>query len=196
MFRPFSITRVEYRRSQDWDDKGDAGKFGWIDEADAPGYRVIVDDDLLFPPDFVRHMAATLAKYDDHAIGGLHGVLLKQPVTNYYDPSSRSALHFQSAMKTDKTVHVLGTNAVVYHSSCVTLRWDDFMFRNVADIFLARYSQEHRVPMIAISRMAMGSPECHRRSRLKQLRKAPSSAAVRNSTARSCRTASSNTLRR
>ena len=144
--------RVEYRRSQDWDDKGDAGKFGWIDEADAPGYRVIVDDDLLFPPDFVRHMAATLAKYDDHAIGGLHGVLLKQPVTNYYDPSSRSALHFQSAMKTDKTVHVLGTNAVVYHSSCVTLRWDDFMFRNMADIFLARYSQEHRVPMIAINR--------------------------------------------
>jgi GR25 family glycosyltransferase involved in LPS biosynthesis len=144
--------RIEIRRSQDYDDKGDAGKFGWIDNDDPPGYRVIVDDDLLFPPDFVRHMASALARYGNHAIGGLHGVLLKQPVTHYYDPGSRSALHFQSAIKTDRTVHVLGTNAVVYHSSVVHLRWNDFMFRNMADIFLARYAQEHQIPMVAINR--------------------------------------------
>jgi hypothetical protein len=144
--------RVEFRRSQDWDDKGDAGKFGWIDGQDEPGLRVIADDDLLFPPDFVRHMSERLASYDNHAFVAVHGVLLRQPVTQYYAPESRHVLYFESSLKSDQTVHVLGSNALVYHSSILHLRQDDFMFRNMADIFLARYAKENAIPMIAVAR--------------------------------------------
>lgn len=144
--------RIEVKRSQDWDDKGDAGKFAWIEARGESGYRVIADDDLVYPPDFARRMVQALAKYENRAIAGLHGVLLKHPSTSYYDPAFRHVVHFETELKSDRTVHVLGTNSVVYHSSCVTMRWSDFAYRNMADIFLARYAQRNRIPMVMVSR--------------------------------------------
>jgi GR25 family glycosyltransferase involved in LPS biosynthesis len=144
--------RIEMRRSQDWDDKGDAGKFGWLDCDEEPGYRIIVDDDLIFPVDFVDRMTAAVARYENRAIVGVHGIILKQPVTEYYDPESRSAFFFQSPLTRERTVHVLGTGALCYHNASVRLRWSDFMFRNMADVFLARYAQQHALPMIVVER--------------------------------------------
>lgn len=144
--------RIEVRRSQDWDDMGDAGKFGWIDAADDPGYRIIVDDDLVFPPDFVAKITAKVNAYENRAIVGMHGVLLRQPVASYYDAEYRSVFHFQSSLRHDRTCHVLGTNALCYYSDALKMTWADFMFRNMADIFLARYAQEHRLAMVTPGR--------------------------------------------
>lgn len=144
--------RVEVRRSQEWDDKGDAGKFAWIDADDEPGYRVIADDDLIFPPDFVATLSRKSASYGDRAIVAMHGVLLKQPVKTYYDPSSRNVFHFQWELEQDRTVHVMGTNAMLFHSGAVRMRWHEFMYRNMADIFLARYAQTNKLPMIVVER--------------------------------------------
>jgi Glycosyl transferase family 2/Glycosyltransferase family 25 (LPS biosynthesis protein) len=146
--------RIEIRRSQDWDDKGDAGKFGWIEQADEPGYRFIADDDLIFPPDYVSKMVRALKRHGDHAICALHGILLRQPITTYYDAESRVAFHFQNELKEDRTCHVLGSNALCYHSATVRMTRTDFMFRNMADIWLAKYAQEKAVPMIAVARPA------------------------------------------
>lgn len=144
--------RIEVKRSQDWDDKGDAGKFAWVDDRGESGYRVIADDDLVYPPDFARRMVQSLAKYENRAIAGLHGVLLKYPNASYYNPAFRHVVHFESALGADRTVHVLGTNAVAYHTSLVGMRWSDFAYRNMADIFLARYAQRNRIPMVMVSR--------------------------------------------
>ena len=144
--------RVEIRRSQDWDDKGDAGKFGWLDCEQDEGYRIIVDDDLIFPVDFVDKMIAVVARHRNRAIAGVHGILLKQPVTEYYAPASRSVFFFQAPLMRERTVHVLGTNALCYHTSAVQMRWSDFMFRNMADIFLARYAQQHALAMVSVER--------------------------------------------
>lgn len=146
--------RVDVRRSQSFDDRGDAGKFAWIDADDPPGYRVIVDDDLVFPPDFVGRMTAALARYGDMAIVGAHGVLLKQPVSRYYDGKARTAFHFESALPGDRAVHILGTNSICFHSAAAPMRSTDFMWPNMADIFLARYAQQAGLPMITISRPA------------------------------------------
>jgi GR25 family glycosyltransferase involved in LPS biosynthesis len=144
--------RVEIRRSQDWDDKGDAGKFGWVDVLEEPGYRIIVDDDLIFAPHFARHMVEGLRRHGDAAFVALHGVLLRQPVSAYYAPESRSTFHFGNPLRGDRTVHVLGTNAFCAHSDLLKLRWADFGHRNMADIFVALHAQRHRIPMIALAR--------------------------------------------
>jgi len=144
--------RVDIRRSQDWDDKGDAGKFGWVDVLEEPGYRIIVDDDLIFAPHFARHMVEGLRRQGDAAFVALHGVLLRQPVSAYYAPESRSTFHFGNPLRGDRTVHVLGTNAFCTHSDLLKLRWADFGHRNMADIFVALHAQRHRIPMIALER--------------------------------------------
>ena len=144
--------RVDIRRSQDWDDKGDAGKFGWVDVLEEPGYRIVVDDDLIFAPHFSRHMIEGLRRQGDAAFVALHGVLLRQPVSAYYAPESRSTFHFGNPLQADRTVHVLGTNAFCAHSSLLKLRWADFGHRNMADIFVALHAQRQRIPMIALER--------------------------------------------
>jgi GR25 family glycosyltransferase involved in LPS biosynthesis len=144
--------RLDVRRSQDWDDRGDAGKFGWVDLPDPPGYRIVTDDDLVFPPDFARGMVAAVRRHDDRAFVGLHGILLRQPLRRYYDEESRSSFHFGRALEEDRTVHVLGTNALCYASALLGLRWADFQHRNMADIFLALHAQRAGIPMVAVAR--------------------------------------------
>lgn len=144
-----SHKRIEVRRSQDWDDRGDAGKFFWIEADDEPGYRLIVDDDLIFPPDFTSKMTELVAEQGNHAIVGAHGVLIRQPLAHYYDSKSRAqTFHFAAALGRQRTVHILGTNALCMHSSAMQMRWADFLYCNSADIWLALYAQRHRIPML------------------------------------------------
>ncbi|WP_162261751.1 FkbM family methyltransferase [Bosea sp. Root381] len=146
--------RIEVRRSQDWDDRGDAGKFFWIDKDRAEGgYRVIVDDDLIFPPDFVEVMTAKVAEQDKRAIFAAHGVLLRQPIARYYEPDARAAtFHFGDALAVDRGVHIGATNALCFHASAVTMRWDDFKYCNSADVWLSLHARENRLPILTPAR--------------------------------------------
>lgn len=146
--------RVDIRRSQDWDDRGDAGKMFWLEQdAASPGYRLIVDDDLIFPPDFAETMATKVAERDKRAIYATHGVLLRQPIANYYEDSSRAAtFHFARHLRADRRIHIGGTNALCLHSSAVNMRWSDFKYCNSADIWLALYAQQNNIPMLTPAR--------------------------------------------
>lgn len=146
--------RVEVRRSQDWDDRGDAGKFFWIDRDEGTGgYRLIVDDDLVFPPDFAATMTAKVAAMADKAIYAAHAVLLRQPVVAYYEKSSRATtFHFGHRLQTDRGVHVGATNAMCFHADAVRMRWSDFKYCNSADIWLSLHAQEKGLPVLTPAR--------------------------------------------
>lgn len=146
--------RIDVRRSQDWDDRGDAGKVFWIDRDREAGYRLVTDDDLLFPPDFSETMCGKVQAYDNRAIFCTHGVLLRQPVRQYYDPDSRAAtFHFARQLDTDVTVHIGATNAMCFHSTAVDMKWSDFSYCNSADIWISLYAQRNRLPVLAASRL-------------------------------------------
>ena len=144
--------RIEVRRSQDWDDRGDAGKFFWIDRDNASGYKLAVDDDMIYPPDFTATMVAAVAKHDNRAIVGVHGIVIRQPLNDYYDLSNRAKnYHFESSLVEEQTVHILGTGAVCFHSSTVTMRAVDFLYSNSADVWLALHAQKHQLPMFVVA---------------------------------------------
>jgi GR25 family glycosyltransferase involved in LPS biosynthesis len=146
--------RIDVRRSQDWDDRGDAGKVHWIDRDKEEGYRLVTDDDLLFPPDFSETMCGKVQAFSNRAIFCTHGVLLRQPVVQYYDPDSRAAtFHFARQLDADTTVHIGATNAMCFHSSAVQMKWNDFSYCNSADIWISLYAQRHKLPVLAASRL-------------------------------------------
>jgi GR25 family glycosyltransferase involved in LPS biosynthesis len=145
--------RIEVRRSQDWDDRGDAGKVFWLERDRKPGYRLIVDDDLIFPPDFAEVMCAKVAAKEKKAIYATHGVLIRQPLTNYYDDKSRAAtFHFGRALAKDHRVHIGATNALCLHSDAVSMQWKDFKYCNSADIWLALHAQEKNLQVLTPAR--------------------------------------------
>lgn len=146
--------RIDVRRSQDWDDRGDAGKVHWIDRDKEEGYRLVTDDDLLFPPDFSETMCSKVQAFNNRAIFCTHGVLLRQPVVQYYDPDSRAAtFHFARQLDADTTVHIGATNAMCFHSSAVQMKWNDYSYCNSADIWISLYAQRNKLPVLAASRL-------------------------------------------
>lgn len=146
--------RVQVCRSQDWDDRGDAGKMFWIDrDGDDHGYRLIVDDDLIFPPEFSRVMAEKVGSHDRRAIYGTHAILLRQPFVNYYDKSARAlTFHFGHEIKTDRGAHIGATNALCLHTSAINMRWPDFKYCNSADVWLALHAQDAKIPVLTPAR--------------------------------------------
>ena len=130
---------------------GDAGKFaGVIQEKDAIYFTC--DDDITYPRDYVRHMIQELATQRGKAAIGVHGCLLNQPLTHYYDPATRHVLHFESFLIRSRQVHLLGTGTVAFHTAYVSPTLDDFPAPNMADIWFARWLQARNLPSIAVSR--------------------------------------------
>ncbi len=144
--------RIEVVRSDAYGDLGDAGKFFWAGATDEPGYRLICDDDQIFPPDYCEHMLRKVRALGNQAIVGVHGILLKQPVANYYGSNARHVCNYHHPSAADYPVHVLGTGAVAYHSSTVRLARRDFGHPNMADIWLAVQAQKQDVPLICVAR--------------------------------------------
>jgi GR25 family glycosyltransferase involved in LPS biosynthesis len=142
--------KISYERSQIHGDNGDAGKFFWSNDT-TPGYRFICDDDIIFPPNYVYRMIRKLKQYQDKVIVGTHGILLKQPIDNYYDPSQRFVFHYRGEKRIDASCHVLGTGAIAYRNGSFKINYKDFHYPNMGDIWLSKLSKEQKIPLVCIS---------------------------------------------
>jgi hypothetical protein len=143
--------KIITERSQIWGDDGDAGKFFWASDP-TPGYRLVCDDDIIYPIDYSQKLIQKIREYDNKAIIGLHGILLKQPIKNYYGKNERYVTHCRNEVNDDHTCHMLGTGAIAYHQKSINLSKYDFQFRNMADIWFGKKAQEQRVPLISMKR--------------------------------------------
>jgi hypothetical protein len=143
--------RVHCYLSQDYaGDLSDAGKFWAV--AAHPGYFFALDDDLLYPPDYVSLLIEKLDFYERQAVLGLHGIRLRPPVKSYF--RDRDVIHFASELTTDTPVHLLGTGTVAFHGDTIRLGRGDFPGPHMADIWLALAAHRQRIGMRAIARPA------------------------------------------
>lgn len=145
------LPRVELVHSDSHGDNGDAGKFHWCEDTEFP-IKLVCDDDLIYPADYVQSMVAALKHYDNRAIVGVHGITLKQPTPSYYDEDFRHVCRFIHANEADYQAHVLGTGTVIYDSRTFKIRRADLQYRNMADVWVTELAQAQRIPMMCIAR--------------------------------------------
>lgn len=145
-----SLDKVKVESSKIWGDQGDSGKFFWADD-ETPGYRFTCDDDIVYPPDYVNRMITNLQHYNDRVVVGGHGIMLKQPVTDYYGQSQRKVYHFKNSVSGEFSCHILGTGVLAYKQGSIVISKKDFMYRNMADVWLAKLLQEQSVPMVRVA---------------------------------------------
>lgn len=108
-----------------------------------------LDDDFVYPPDYVARVVAGLARYRGAAIVGFHGVRLKTPLRSYR--RDRQVLHWDQPLQADTAVHVLGTGLMAFDAGQFPVSREDFGSRNMADLWFARLSQLRRIPMICLA---------------------------------------------
>lgn len=117
-------------------------------------YYVTCDDDLRYPPDYVRTLIDRLDRYDRKVVVGLHGVICEEQPTAYF--TRRFLYHFISAtLRESRLVNNLGTGTVAFHSSLFDrldpLTWPE---GGMVDILFSIEARRRHIPMLACDRQA------------------------------------------
>ncbi len=128
---------------------GDIGKFHFIEQLN-DSYVFCIDDDIIYPCNYTDKMVQKLNEYNNRCIVGILGAIILFPCHNYY--KSRKHFHFHRAVTSDHIVHVLGTGTIAFDTSEIKIPRDIFKKENMADIWLAMYAQDKKIPMVMVTR--------------------------------------------
>lgn len=126
------------------DDLGDGGKFFF----NPVGYVFTIDDDLIYPPDYVENTLRILQGYDSEIVATYHGLRFKEFPVEFYNKSNGDYFRCLNSQRRDEWVHIGGTGVMAFHSDCVELPLS-FSHKNMADIFLGLYCQEKKIPILS-----------------------------------------------
>lgn len=141
--------KIQVFTSQKSGDKGDIGKFYQVDSA--VGYVLTLDDDLIYPEDYVDKMVEKIDHYQKKAFICVHANLLpKHQLSSYYQ--DKVGVHFERKLERDTQVHIPGTGTLGFHTDGIKLSQSIFLVPNMTDIWLAVYAQENKIPIISIER--------------------------------------------
>jgi len=127
---------------------GDAMKFYMLDKSN--GYYLTIDDDLIYPPNYVEHMIAKCKEYGNTRVMTLHGRNFSSfPIASYY----RSATERYACLNTvNKNVIVQfgGTGVMCFHTDLFKLPIGYFIYPNMADVWIGKYCMENKIEILCV----------------------------------------------
>jgi hypothetical protein len=138
--------------SKDVPGLGCDGKFIALVRESEPFLFVGVDDDLVYPPDYVARLAAERAAVACPCIVGVHGVRLQQPLQSYL--RDRIVFHFAKACAVREPVHVLGTGTLLFDTHDIRFDPRDWSPPNVTDLQVGLEAAQRSLPLYSIAREA------------------------------------------
>ncbi len=141
--------RITVFKSQDHGDLRDNGKFFALQYLPSDAFFFAVDDDIVYPPDYIWRMIAALKAHNLRAAVGVHGIIYPKHPSSFF---TRTVAHFRRALDETLPVSVLGTGTTAFHTSVVNPRMTDLGAGGIADLRLGAYLKTHRVPALAIAR--------------------------------------------
>jgi hypothetical protein len=142
--------RVTIYRSHDYEDYKDVGKFFALNHL-TEGILFTVDDDILYPPDYISRMLSYLAATNFEAVIGVHGFQLPRFPKSFFD---RRLFHFRRGFEDVAFASVLGTGTTAFNINKLGLSFEDFPTYGMADIHFAKFLKEKNVPALIIPRSA------------------------------------------
>jgi len=91
-------------------DRADNAKFHALDHIDEPCFMFLLDDDLIYPPDYVQKMIKAIQEFD--CIITLHGRLLIGEGLNYY--KAHKSFHCLGTVQESIVIDVAGTGVAAF----------------------------------------------------------------------------------
>lgn len=137
------------KKSQEFGDLRDNGKFFGLSLIDQPAYYLTCDDDLSYPSDYVYRMIERVRHYRHSAVVGVHGVIYAKHPTSFF---SRTSVHFAQALTHDLPVSAVGTGTAAFHTSTISPDVEDLGAGGMADLKLGALLKGAQIPSIAVSR--------------------------------------------
>lgn len=135
--------------SRDYMDLSANGKVFSLGEVD-DCYFFTIDDDILYPGDYVQKMLACMQRYDNKVAVCVHGSVFPEKPEWYYE---RTALYpFQGELETDKFVTLVGSGTFAFHTSVLKARFEDFLPNVMVDLRFSILAREQGVPLVSLAR--------------------------------------------
>jgi|GEM_PF-2790475 len=134
-------------------DLGCVGKFAfcqsWL------GYVFTVDDDFIYPNDYVEKMIEAIEAYNRKAIMSLHGRRVITPVLNYYRDKGEF-FRCTEEVASDEKIDIVGTGVMALHTDVLNppLSGRIFTHSNMSDIFFSIEMKNRGVPMYVVKHPA------------------------------------------
>lgn len=145
------VTIVHGQDQPKWLALGGSAKFYWLCSGlVASGYHFTIDDDIVYPPDYVRRCIERIDRHGRKVAVGYHGVVYRDPCRNVF--RDRDGWRFADACPEDSYVHVIGTGTLAHHTSTLKLSYEDFGAGNSCDIWFGIACQNQRVPLLCLAR--------------------------------------------
>lgn len=130
----------------------DGSRFINIEKA-TPGYTIVFDDDIMYPPNYVSHMISKIESFGGRAIVAPMGKILKRrPVKSYYTDVVTSYRTFLE-VKQDSFCDVPGACGIVWDNRIVKITQDIAEVPN-GDICIAKFARQNSIPCVVIAHKA------------------------------------------
>jgi hypothetical protein len=129
-----------------------SSRFLCLEELSAPTVVIIVDDDIVYPQDYVHRLVNVLQGFDGHAIVGVHGRLFIPPHRSYI--KNAATFHFTEGLAPGGHVHELGIGTCAFLSSVFNVNPREWDRHDMDDIVVATEAQRRGLPRIAVARAA------------------------------------------
>ncbi|OKP04809.1 glycosyltransferase [Xenorhabdus eapokensis] len=141
--------KINIYMSYQFGDFGDASKFYPL--MNKTGYLFTLDDDLIYPPDYMKKLIGKIEKYERNAFICVHGNIIdKNSIFSYY--KNKKGIHFNKSLDHDIIVNIPGTGTLAYHSSLYSFSMSSFPIKNMADIWVAVIAKKKKISIISIDR--------------------------------------------
>jgi hypothetical protein len=128
---------------------GDALKFAKLMDSD--GYYLTIDDDLIYPPNYVDHMITRCKEFLNKRVISLHGrKFSKEPIKSFYS-SYIEFYHCLRYQKRDAFIHFGGTGVMCFHTSLMKIPITYFEHPNMADVWVGKYCIENNIEVLSIA---------------------------------------------
>jgi len=144
-FNLLKKAKITYYSSLDTgSDMGDAGKFYRACNQPEDTFYFSLDDDLIYPPDYVNYSLSWLKKFPAVAH---HGRSLRQGATDYWNDTIL-ACRILGEVAQPTRVQFAGTGTLCIDTSKVKLCYEDFKTPNMADVWAGKRLQEQGIQAI------------------------------------------------
>ncbi len=128
-----------------------AGKFSWLGQVN--GYHFTIDDDIIYPKDYVKKMISFSKSKKDDALIGVHGSIFNTVVKDA-SKCRKSIFNFQKKLMKSKIVHMVGSGTTLFpHKVAKTINRDKLLSHAIAnDELLAIEAKDNDITVYAINR--------------------------------------------
>lgn len=125
-----------------------AAKFYWALNKDE--YYFSIDDDLLYPPTYVKDMLHKLNQYDDGIVVTLHGRIVKNKIKNYFKDGTNKYYRCLGNVNNDVFINVLGGGVSCFNTNNVKIDYKLFQYNYMDDITVSVQLQKQQIPILVM----------------------------------------------